>query len=262
MDNNPACPQRSGGRQFEGMDLTPKDPFGLHPELRDKIKPAAQSFFRDLDMDIIDAHTAQAGFPADWRTPCETREAERRKWLDGHWGHDLWVFGYGSLMWDPALEFVEVRHAHCDGFQRSFCLWDEGGRGSDEQPGLMLALDEGGACGGLAFRIAAKNMDHETFVLFRREMIAPAYRPVWLNLVTVDGPIQGLGFAANHGHENIRPGIPLDKQAGMIARARGIFGTNFEYLSDTHRHLKLLGVDDAYISELFARASALNPVSS
>ncbi len=67
-----------------------------------------------------------------------------------------WVFGYGSLMWDPSVEFNEVRYAHCSGFQRSFCLWDEGGRGSAKQPGLMLAIDEGGKCEGLAFRIETK----------------------------------------------------------------------------------------------------------
>ncbi len=237
--------------------MTDRDPFRHHPELRKKIKPAADSFFRELDLSILDARVAEAGFPADWRTPSEEREAGRRDWLKDRWDRDLWIFGYGSLMWDPSVKFDEIRHANCLGYQRSFCLWDEAGRGSIEKPGLMLAIDEGGNCEGLAFRIKAENLDHETFVLFRREMIAPAYRPIWLRLDTADGPIEALGFVANHGHENIRPGIPLQKQAEMIARAAGILGTNFDYLSDTSEHLELMGIEDTYISELYAAVGAL-----
>ncbi len=80
-------------------------------------------------------------------------------------------------MWDPAMEFAEVRRARTSGFARSFCLWDVGGRGSAENPGLMLTIDAGAGCEGMAFRISVEKLDHETFVLFRREMFAPAYRP-------------------------------------------------------------------------------------
>ncbi len=228
------------------------DPFRHHPELRGSIKPASDSFFRDLDLGIMDARAAEVGYPEDWRTPCEEREAGRREWFKDRWDKDLWVFAYGSLMWDPGLDFSELRQAHCYGFQRSFCLWDEGARGSDEHPGLMLALDNGGECEGIAFRIEAAQLDHETFVLFRREMIAPAYRPVWLSLDTPQGQIEALSFAANHGQENIKPGIALSEQARMIARAEGILGTNYDYLADTHERLALLGIEDRYISELFA----------
>jgi cation transport protein ChaC len=242
--------------------LTESDPFRHHPELRGMIKPAAQSFFRDLDLSVIDARAAEAGLPAGWRTPDEEREAGRRDWLKGRWDQDLWIFGYGSLMWDPAVEFNEVRQGHCRGYQRSFCLWDEGGRGSVEAPGLMLAIDEGGDCEGLAFRIEAEKLDHETFVLFRREMIAPAYRPTWLSLDTAGGPIEALGFVANHGYKNIRPGIPLHDQAKMIARAEGSLGTNFDYLSDTHERLELLGIEDLYVSDLYAAVGTLQATST
>jgi len=234
------------------------DPYRHHPELRGMIKPAAESFFRDLDLAVIEAHFAKAGLPADWRTPCIEREDGRRDWLKDRFNQDLWVFGYGSLMWDPALEFCEVRHAHCRGYQRSFCLWDEGGRGSKEAPGLMLAIDEGGDCEGLAFRIEAEKLDEETFVLFRREMIAPAYRPAWLNLSTARGPVEALGFVANRSFDSIKPGIPIQDQAKMIAQAAGILGSNFDYLSDTHEHLALLSIEDKYISEVLAIAAGLN----
>jgi cation transport protein ChaC len=242
--------------------LTDSDPYRHHPELRGKIKPAAQSFFRDLDLGLIDARAAEVGRPAGWRTPDEEREASRRDWLMDRLDQDLWIFGYGSLMWDPSVEFIEVRQAHCSGYQRSFCLWDEGGRGSLEQPGLMLALDGGGKCEGLAFRIEAKKLDHETFVLFRREMIAATYRPTWLKLDTAGGPIEALGFVANQGHERIKSGIPLPDQAKMIARARGFLGTNFDYLSDTHERLKILQIEDTYVSELYAAVNARRDTST
>ena len=237
--------------------MTDVDPFRHHPELRGKIRPAAESFFRDMDLDLIDARAAELGRPSDWRTPCEQREAARRDWLEGRWDRDLWVFGYGSLMWDPAMEIAEIRHAHCDGYERSFCLWDEGGRGTPQQPGLMLAIDIGGTCEGLAFRIKAETMDHETFVLFRREMIASVYRPTWLQLETAQGPVEALGFAADRTHERIVPDIPMQEQARMIAEASGLLGTNFDYLADTQAHLSLLGIVDPYVSELLARSQAL-----
>lgn len=116
----------------------------------------------------------------------------------------------------------------------------------------MLAIDTGGQCEGLAFRIPREILDPETFVLFRREMLAPVYRPAWLSLDTVEGPIEALGFAANRDHADIRPGIPLQRQAAMIARARGLFGENFAYLADLNARLTLLGIEDPYVSALYA----------
>lgn len=237
------------------------DPFRHHPVLSGKIKPASDSFFRNLDLADIDARVADAGFPADWRTPCEVREAERCDWFNGRWGTDLWVFGYGSLMWDPSMEFAEVRRGCTTKFARSFCLLAEFGRGSVEQPGLMLALDSGGGCEGLAFRIEAEKLDHETSILFRREMITKAYRPIWLMLETALGPIEALSFAANHGHEKIVPDIAVQEQARMIAHAEGFFGTNFDYLADMQAHLALLEINDDYVADLHARVGALRSAS-
>ncbi|OSQ43380.1 gamma-glutamylcyclotransferase [Marivita geojedonensis] len=236
--------------------MSKQDAYHHHPELRGKIKPASDSFFRDLDIGAVDDHGAKAGFPAGWRTPCEEREAERRRWLEDRFDQDLWIFGYGSLMWDPYVEFDEVLQAKCNGYQRSFCLCDDGGRGSRDAPGLMLALDVGGSCEGLAFRVPREKIDQETFVLFRREMLIPVYRPVWLRLMTVAGPIEALGFVANHDHKDIKPGIPLHQQAEMIAHAKGFLGKNFDYLSDLNEHLDILGIEDAYVSALYNATAA------
>ncbi|MEM9579624.1 MAG: gamma-glutamylcyclotransferase [Pseudomonadota bacterium] len=238
------------------IPVTATDPFRHHPELRDKIKPAELCFFRDLDMEVLDQQLMDAGYPRDWRTPCAIRERNRQDFLQAHMDRDLWVFAYGSLMWDPGIEFAEVRKAHCEGYQRCFCLWDEGGRGSPEAPALMLAIDDGAECEGLAYRIDASKLDHETFVLFRREMIAEAYRPTWMPLTTADGTITALGFVANHDNERIRPDLTLSQQASMIAVATGLLGSNFDYLSDTCDHLQLLGITDPYLTELIAQTIA------
>ena len=237
--------------------MSKSDPFLHHPELRGQIRPASESYFRDLELELLDRRAAEAGRPDGWRTPDEVREAGRRAFLDGRMNSDLWVFGYGSLMWDPAMEFCEVRRARTPEYSRSFCLWDEGARGSVGKPGLMLAIDKGSGCEGLAFRIQASKLDHETFVLFRREMIASTYSPVWLTLETAFGPVEALSFAADHANDRILPDIPIEEQARMIARAEGFVGTNFDYLSDTHRHLAILGIEDAYISDLLSRVEAL-----
>ncbi|MEM7226950.1 MAG: gamma-glutamylcyclotransferase [Pseudomonadota bacterium] len=236
------------------------DPFRHHPELRGQIKPASGSFFRDLDLEAVDAKAAAAGRPSGWRTPCEVRESGRRDWFDGRWDRDVWVFGYGSLMWDPSIEFAEVRRGRTKAYSRSFCIWDMGARGSPDRPGLMLAIDAGTGCEGLAFRIEAAKLEHETFVLFRREMITSTYRPIWLTLETALGPIEALSFAADRGHERIVPDIPTAEQARMIAKAEGLLGSNFDYLADTRAHLSLLGVEDSYITDLYRRAAELRAV--
>ena len=234
------------------------DPYVHHPELRGRLRPAADSFFRDLDLAAMDARMAEMGRGADWRQPCAQREAGRRAFLAARPAGPLWVFAYGSLMWDPAMEFAEVRRAHTPSHARHFCLWDDGGRGSADHPALQLALDSGAGCDGLAFRIDDAAVERETFVLFRREMIAYAYRPVWLTLGTDHGPITALGFQANPESDRIRRDFTPDAQARMIAAAEGILGTNRAYLFDTASQLAALGIEDAMVSDLCARVRALS----
>jgi cation transport protein ChaC len=233
------------------------DPFRHHPGLRDQIRPAEESFFRHMDLAEIDAHMVANGHPADWRTPDADREATRHRALDGHTEDDIWVFAYGSLMWDPAMIFEEVRRAHAPAFARNFCMWDDGGRGSRERPGLMLAIDHGAGCNGLAFRITRDRIEEETFVLFRREMIAEGYIPTWAMFATDHGPVEALTFRADPEAESIVRDMPIDEQAAMIAVAEGMLGTNFAYLEDMRRHLALLDVTDPYVDDLYDRVTAL-----
>ncbi len=246
--------------------MSPNDPYRHHPGLRGKIRPAAESFFRDLDLEEFDRRIAENGMPEDWRTPDAEREAKRHNVLEGRWDRDLWVFAFGSLMWDPAMEFAEVLRGRTEDYERRFCLIDTGGRGSVEHPALQLAIDDvaGAArgCDGLAFRIEADRIDHETFVLFRREMISHAYRPVWLQLDTVIGRIEALAFAADHSSDRIDTTIPVDEQARMIAKAEVMLVTNAEYLTETRNRLAMLDLDDPYVTDLCARVASLRGADS
>ncbi|MCU4653078.1 gamma-glutamylcyclotransferase [Roseibacterium sp. SDUM158016] len=142
------------------------DPFARHPELRDRITDPETSFFRTFSIEaLINLHPHMEDI-LEWTHTDEVREAIRADTLAGHSG-DLWIFAYGSLIWDPALRFAEVRRAHAPGHARRFILRDDNGaRGTAEAPGLMAALDTGEGCEGLAYRIRERDVDTETEILF------------------------------------------------------------------------------------------------
>src|SRR4051794_21749929 len=105
---------------------------------------------------------------------------------------DVWVFRYGSLMWNPAFTFAERRVGIIRGWHRRFCLWLEMGRGSPDNPGLMLALDRGGTCRGVAFRIPAQQVRSELLLIWRREMFGTAYRARWVQVHTAGVPFPAI----------------------------------------------------------------------
>lgn len=242
------------------MDDSPRDPFHLHPELRAHVGDPLTSFFRTMDFEEIDAQVRAAGFPPDWRRPDAEREATRVAALEGHEG-PLWIFAYGSLMWDPSFLFDEVRMAHAPGHVRRFCLHDLGARGSREQPGLMAALDTAGAeeagCDGVIFRIPAARVEAETRILWMREMIAFDYRAAFIPVTTVAGPVRALTFLADHGCETIRTDFTPEEQARMIAHAEGLLGPNVEYLENLASHLVAMEIDDARLFDLRDRVRAV-----
>jgi cation transport protein ChaC len=233
------------------------DPFAHHPGLRDKITDPLKSFFRDFKPSDMDPIVKEHGFPDNWRRTDGEIERTRKNALAGRLDGDLWVFGYGSLMWDPAFIFSEVRRGRIVGYHRNFCLKDTmGGRGTRELPGLMAALDEGGGCNGLAFRIEAERVDEETAVLWRREMIAPAYKPIFAEVTTQFGTIEALSFAADHNAAMIDAEITRSQQVRYIATGTGILGSSLEYLENMRSHFDALGIVDKEILELVDEVSA------
>jgi len=165
---------------------------------------------------------------------------------------DLWVFGYGSLIWNPAFEFVEKQPALLHGWHRRFCLKMFIGRGTPETPGLMLALDHGGACKGVAFRIAAEKVREELGILWQREMFGGAYHARWVNLDMGGRKISAVTFVINKDHPRYIKELSVEQTAALIATGCGDLGSCREYLENTVSHLRELGLTDAGLTRIVA----------
>ena len=166
---------------------------------------------------------------------------------------DVWLFAYGSLIWNPACDFVESRHAVAHGWRRSFCLgWDRWFRGSDTHPGLMLSLDRGGQCHGVAYRLPPDAVEANLERLFRREIrtTTRAHIPRWVKVKTADGELRAIAFVINRQGGRYVGGLSLDKIADVLALAAGPVGTMAEYLYSTVRHLEELGLHDRHLWRL------------
>jgi cation transport protein ChaC len=169
---------------------------------------------------------------------------------------DVWLFGYGSLIWNPAIEFAEKRRATVRGLHRRFCLRTHLGRGTPERPGLVLGLDRGGVCRGVAFRIPRDIAETELEIVWRREMVTYAYRPRWLKAETEDGTIDTIGFVINRRHERYCGQLPERETVESIATAGGFLGPCCEYLFNTVEHLRDLGIPDSGLERLARQVAA------
>lgn len=161
-------------------------------------------------------------------------------------GEDIWVFGYGSLMWNPAIKVAESKPARIEGYHAYFCLSLKIGRGTPEKPGLMLGLDEGsGECLGVAHRIAANEVDSELAVLWFREMFSGAYSPRWVDAeIETVGPRRAIAFVINKAHPRYEGLLDDAIIAERIAASEGFLGTNRDYLYRTVERLSEMGLAD------------------
>jgi len=232
------------------------DPFVHLPGLRGRLTPPDRSEYRATRevLALWDERARQAGLPANWRRSDERLEEIRRAVLGGRDASaDLWVYAYGSLMWDPGLLFDEVRLADADGYQRRFTNRLTIGRGSPDKPALMLTLQpHPGSCRGLAFRIGTELVEDETAILWRREMLLGGYTALLVPMSTPQGTITALAFAANTAHPSYAEELPLDETANLIARGSGVMGTNREYLEQLAGQLNALEIEDPYVQQLLA----------
>lgn len=230
------------------------DPFVHLPGLRDRLTPPDKSEYRATREVLAswDERARKLGLPPNWRRSDERLEEIRRAVLrDRDTREDLWVYAYGSLMWDPGLLFEEVRLADADGYQRRFTSKITIGRGSPDRPALMLSLQpQPGSCRGLAFRIAADLAEDESAILWRREMLLGGYSPLLVPMSTPQGTITALVFAANTAHSGYVEELPLTETADLIARGSGVMGTNREYLEQLAGQLKALEIEDLYVHQL------------
>lgn len=165
-------------------------------------------------------------------------------------GDGLWVFGYGSLMWRPELQAVEERLGAVAGYQRSFCLWQWRYRGTRAAPGLMLALDEGGTCTGVLYRLPEAGLQAQLMPLWKREMTGRGYTPLWIDVAGEAGPVRAITFFANREGPRYAGRLPREAIADHIASACGHAGPNASYLLETWRYCRRAGIADAYVEEL------------
>ncbi len=167
--------------------------------------------------------------------------------------HELWVFGYGSLMWRPGFEFEERVRARVHGYSRSFCVYSVHHRGVEGRPGLVLGLDRGGSCEGIAYRVAPENVAKTLHYLREREQVNGVYRETRLTISLLDGEkrdVFGLSYIAERAHPSYVRAMPLAKKARLIATARGLSGHNVAYLVNTWAHLEELGIRDPAFERL------------
>lgn len=176
-----------------------------------------------------------------------------------HQMNDMWVFGYGSLLWHPGFDPAEVVTARLDDYHRSFCMLSIHHRGTEDLPGLVLALDAmpGARCTGAALRVPAGQEGRVLAYLRERELVSAAYVEAHLPLTLEDGrAVEALAYVIDPDHRQYCR-FDLETQARMIARAQGGRGPNRDYLFNTVAHLQQMGIEDAELDWLVRRVRAL-----
>lgn len=231
-DINPTAIHQTGCRLSEKTaDINPDRPEGLSRELL-----GTGGFAALISMDLAQA---------DLLTDAE-RDLSLSNFLADRPPGDIWIFAYGSLIWNPIFRNVEQRAARIDGWRRSFCFTTMSGRGSPDRPGLVLGLDQGGSCLGLALRIAEEEITEELGLIWRREMATRSYIPRWLPLLdATDGQFgHGIAFTMNPQGAFYAGELEHGEVVRRLAFASGRIGTSSEYLFRTLEGLRAHGIVD------------------
>jgi glutathione-specific gamma-glutamylcyclotransferase len=170
---------------------------------------------------------------------------------------DIWLFGYGSLIWNPGLPTVEAVRSKVHGYHRGLYLWSQVNRGTPEQPGLVFALDRGGSCTGMAFRLAAEGAMEHMQVLWRREMAMASYRPAWLPCTLADGRrVEALAFVMRRDAITYTGKLADPVLKTVFDCASGRYGTTLDYVSRTVHALRESGMPDRALEALLRRCKA------
>ncbi|HYC05245.1 MAG TPA: gamma-glutamylcyclotransferase [Azospirillaceae bacterium] len=165
-------------------------------------------------------------------------------------GEDVWVFGYGSLMWRPGFDFAEQHIAELKGYHRSFCVYSFRHRGTRRKPGAVLGLDRGGSCKGMAYRVPPDRAGPVLEYLWEREMMNRVYRPRLLPVRWPGGQARAVAFVVLRDHEQYCGRLPLPELAALIRQGEGESGRNTDYLASTVEHLRELGIHDRALEAL------------
>jgi cation transport protein ChaC len=170
-------------------------------------------------------------------------------------GAGWWVFGYGSLLWNPIFPVAESRVAVVRGLHRRFCLWSLALRGTRACPGLVLGLMPGGSCRGVVYRLPAPIAIDELHLLWRREMVVGSYHPRWVRVDAEGRSLHALAFVVKRDHRQCAGKLSLDAEAKVIAEAVGAGGSSLDYLERTRVALIAHGVVDPYLERIAAKVA-------
>jgi cation transport protein ChaC len=181
-----------------------------------------------------------------WQT-LQTRDA----------AEDCWVFAYGSLVWNPLFPFEEKRVVTAHGYHRSFCLWSRINRGTLDKPGLVLGLDLGGRCRGVAYRIAPDHVENELRLIWRREMMTGAYVPRWLQVSDGETRFRAIAFTINRAGPAYAGRLPPETIIERLVTCHGRMGPGIDYLLHTAEALRACGIVDRQMQELCELAYAI-----
>lgn len=185
---------------------------------------------------------------------------------------DFWVFGYGSLMWRPGFDFLESALAFVHGYHRSLCIFSHVHRGTPERPGLVLGLDHGGSCQGVAFRVAGGAQEATLAYLRERELVTSVYQEKTVPLRFAEGgeesgkgrgigrgTTQALAFVVDRAHEQYAGRLPLEQMARLVANGVGACGDNPAYVRNTYEHLRQLDIHDMGLAAVIRRLDGPAP---
>jgi len=165
-------------------------------------------------------------------------------------GEAVWVFGYGSLIWNPLIEFAQRQAARVHGYHRGFYLWSKINRGSPEVPGLVLGLDTGGSCHGVAYRLHDGRLAAELALLWRREMVMGTYRPRWVKADIGKQVVRAIAFVVDRNKPGYAGRLGDQQIVSIALKACGHYGTCADYLVRTAASLEHAGIADPRLSRL------------
>jgi cation transport protein ChaC len=179
---------------------------------------------------------------------------------------DLWIFGYGSLMWSPGFRYTEKQTALVRGYHRALCILSSRYRGTPEKPGLVMGLCRGGSCWGMVFRVPAARVPRVLATLWKREMLNKVYKPTLIRVTAAPRRRHGaarrlraLAFVADTAHRQFVKELDLHGRARLVAQGIGQRGRCVDYIRNTLEHMLALGVSDPHLARVLDLARDLAP---
>ncbi|MCC6609543.1 MAG: gamma-glutamylcyclotransferase [Burkholderiales bacterium] len=201
----------------------------------------------DLENDILRRALEQGPLAAQVLTEQALEASMQAALASPHRQPDVWLFAYGSLVWNPVLDFEDRCVVSVHGYHRSFCLWSRVNRGTPERPGLVLGLDRGGRCTGVAYRIPQALAEGELRLLWRREMLLGSYFPRWVHVTRGSDSFRALAFVVDRASSGYAGRLPTERVVAILRRAQGRLGSGVDYLRLTVDGLAAHGIRDPHL---------------